>query len=185
VEPLKTRTLGRGLVSLCLNPPLCSEIEQLTARIVRRAGSMQLSGVRPSVCPSVPLACRAPLVRVCCCGPGRQDISIDCCTAGGPEVSSSRAAARRAAANAASATLSANRNAAEHRLVDNHDVSFQVALREPHCPTATRAASKCRPPCRSSRREVSLNRLHRLQHVINGRPSVTPAESDPSNVHML
>jgi len=34
--------------------------------------------------------------------------SIDRCTAGGPAVSSSRAAARRAAANAGSATLSAD-----------------------------------------------------------------------------
>jgi len=26
-----------------------------------------------------------PLVRVCCCGPGGQEISIDCCTAGGQQ----------------------------------------------------------------------------------------------------
>jgi len=73
---------------------------------------MQLSAVRPSVrpyvCLSVPSGRRTPLLRVCCCGPGGQEISIDCCTAGGPAVSSNRAAARRAAANAGSATLSAD-----------------------------------------------------------------------------
>jgi len=46
--------------------------------------------------------------RVCCCGPGIQETSIDCCTVGGPAVSSSRAAARRAAANASSVPLSAD-----------------------------------------------------------------------------
>ena len=40
-----------------------------------------------SVCSSaclsehVPTAAN-PLVQVCCCGPGRQEISIDCCVAG-------------------------------------------------------------------------------------------------------
>jgi len=48
-----------------------------------------------------------PQLRVCCCGPGSWEISIDCCTASGPAVSSSGATARRAAANAGSATLSA------------------------------------------------------------------------------
>ena len=49
------------------------------------AGSLQLSGVRLSVCPSV-----CPIrLRVCCCGPGRQETSIDCCTTGGLAVSSS------------------------------------------------------------------------------------------------
>ena len=73
---------------------------------------MQLSGVRPSVRPSVcpfdRLSHLAAASRVCCCGPRSQEISIDRCTAGGPAVSSSRAAARRAAANAGSATLSAD-----------------------------------------------------------------------------
>jgi len=63
---------------------------------------MQLSGVRSSVRPSVPStvgpAARRYRLTDCC----------DCCTAGGPAVSSSRAAARRAAANAGSATLSAD-----------------------------------------------------------------------------
>jgi len=53
---------------------------------------------------SVTFASRTPLLRVCCCGPGKQEISIDCCQA----LSSSRAAAWRAAANAGSATLSAD-----------------------------------------------------------------------------
>ena len=70
---------------------------------------MQLSGIRPSVCPSVQFGRRTRLLRICCCGPGGQEISIDCGTAGGPAVSSSsRVAARRAAANAGSATLSAD-----------------------------------------------------------------------------
>jgi len=35
--------------------------------------------VRPSICPSVAsVGCRASLRRVCCCGPGAHEISIDC-----------------------------------------------------------------------------------------------------------
>jgi len=38
--------------------------------------------VRPSDCLSVPSIARCSSVRrVCCCGPGGQEISIDCCTA--------------------------------------------------------------------------------------------------------
>jgi len=66
-----------------------------TARVVRYTVSVLLS---------VPFTCRSPLPRVCCCGPGEQEISIDCC----PALSSSRAAARRAAANADNARLSAD-----------------------------------------------------------------------------
>ena len=58
---------------------------------------MQLSFVRPSVCPSGRW-----------CGPGGQEILISCCTVSGPAVSSSCAAARHSAANAGSATLSAD-----------------------------------------------------------------------------
>jgi len=43
---------------------------------------MQLSGVHPSVRSSVPYGRRSPRLRVCCCGPGGQEISIHCCTAG-------------------------------------------------------------------------------------------------------
>ena len=48
---------------------------------------MHLSGVRPS---SVLLSLsvrhiRAPLLRVCCCETGGQEISIYCCTAGGQQ----------------------------------------------------------------------------------------------------
>ena len=39
---------------------------------------MQRSGVRLSV----PSGCSTLLLRVCCCGPTGQQISIDCCTAG-------------------------------------------------------------------------------------------------------
>jgi len=67
-----------------------------TAGNVCGAGSMQLSGVRPSVRLSVPSCHRTPLLRVCCCGPGGREISI-CYAAGGQQ---QRAAARRAAANA-------------------------------------------------------------------------------------
>jgi len=59
-----------------------------TARTVCAAGSMKLSSVRlsvpprPSVCSSVPsFGRRAQLRRVCCCGPGDQELSIDRCTA--------------------------------------------------------------------------------------------------------
>jgi len=52
-----------------------------TARVVCRAGSMQLSGVRPSVCSSVPSGRCTPLLQVCCFGPSGQEISIYCCTA--------------------------------------------------------------------------------------------------------
>jgi len=65
---------------------------------------MQLSGVHPSVRLSVPFARRMPMLPVCCYGPGEQEISVDCC----PALSSSRAAARHAAANAGSATMSAD-----------------------------------------------------------------------------
>ena len=48
---------------------------------------MQLSGIRLSVCLSACLSVqsgrRTPLLRVCCCGPGGQEISIDCCSSGG------------------------------------------------------------------------------------------------------
>ena len=52
---------------------------------------MQVSVVRPSA-----------VRRVCCCVPGGQEISIDCCT---PALGSSRAAARSAAANVSSVTF--------------------------------------------------------------------------------
>jgi len=68
----------------------------LTARIVCRAGSMQLSGVRPSVCLSHPAAARR------CCGFAAVGTTVRRyrSIAARPAVSSSRAAARRAAANA-------------------------------------------------------------------------------------
>ena len=51
------------------------------ARIVCGTRSMQLSGVFPSVCLSVPSSRRKALLQVCCCGPGGQMISINCSTA--------------------------------------------------------------------------------------------------------
>jgi len=58
-----------------------------TAPIACAAASMKLLTVRLSVClsvrPSVPsFGCSTLLRRVCCCGPGIQEISIDCYTAG-------------------------------------------------------------------------------------------------------
>ena len=73
-----------------------------SCRAASAAGSVQLSGVRLSVRLSVPSGRRTPLLRVCCCGPGGQEISIDCCTAAGRR---SSAAARP---DAGSATLSAD-----------------------------------------------------------------------------
>jgi len=40
---------------------------------------MEQLGIRPSI-PS--FSRRTPLQQVCCCGPGGQEIAIDCCTAG-------------------------------------------------------------------------------------------------------
>ena len=82
----------RGRVSL---PVLPSQHVTRTTRLCLLAppASYAGEGLRNgalSVCLSVPFALRAPLLRVCCCGPGEQEISIDCCTAGGPAVSSSR-----------------------------------------------------------------------------------------------
>jgi len=59
-----------------------------TANILCGARSMHLSGVRPSVCLSTCLSQHGPtaanpLLQVCCCGPGSQEISIDCCAAHG------------------------------------------------------------------------------------------------------
>jgi len=52
-------------------------------RVACGAESMERYGVRLSVCPSVPFARRTPLLQVCCCGPGGQEISIDCFSSGG------------------------------------------------------------------------------------------------------
>jgi len=49
--------------------------------------------VHPSVCLSVQSSRCTQMRRVCCCGPGGQEIPISCCTDGGPEVSSSSATA--------------------------------------------------------------------------------------------
>ena len=46
-----------------------------TARIACGAGSMKRYGDRPSVCLSVPSGRRTPLLQVCCCGLGGQDIN--------------------------------------------------------------------------------------------------------------
>ena len=53
-----------------------------TARIVCGTGSTLRYGVRSSVCLSHhrPISAN-PLLQVCCCEPGGQKISIDCCTA--------------------------------------------------------------------------------------------------------
>jgi len=45
--------------------------------VVCGAGSMKRHGVRPSVCVS-----SNPLLQVCCCGPGGQEIAIDSCSSG-------------------------------------------------------------------------------------------------------
>ena len=49
------------------------------------------ASVGSSVCPSISSSglC-TPLRRVCCCGPGGQEISIDCCTAGAQQQTASR-----------------------------------------------------------------------------------------------
>jgi len=48
--------------------------------------TVRCPSVRPSVCPSVcPTqngTAANPLLQVCCCGPGGQEIAIDCCSSG-------------------------------------------------------------------------------------------------------
>ena len=79
------------------------------------------ASVRLSACLSV-CAVR-PLLRVCNCGPGGHAGDISRLLRGGPAVSISCAAARYAAANAGSATLSAVVWEVNHRLI-----SFRVNL---------------------------------------------------------
>jgi len=67
---------------------------------MRRAVCDGTVSVRLSVCLSIPFVRCSSVRWVCCCGLGGYEISIDCCTA-------VVAAARRTAANAGSATLSA------------------------------------------------------------------------------
>ena len=50
-----------------------------TDRMICGPKSMLLSVVRPSVCST---GHHTPLLQVCCCGPDRQKISIDCCSSG-------------------------------------------------------------------------------------------------------
>jgi len=50
------------------------------ARIVCGAGSMKRYGVRLSV--PAAIVRYSSVQRICCCGPGRQELSIYCCTAG-------------------------------------------------------------------------------------------------------
>jgi len=65
----------RDLHKLCVCVCVC-----VCAGIVYRhclhsvEGSIQLTGVRPSVRPSVPFGRHTPLPRVCCCGPGTRII---------------------------------------------------------------------------------------------------------------
>ena len=70
---------------------------------MQRRASVRLSVSTP-VCLSVCLSRHSPAVRRCCWFVNGQEISIDCCLA----LSSRRAAARRPAANAGSATLLAD-----------------------------------------------------------------------------
>jgi len=68
-------------------PTLGSRTAKEQNSIACRAGSMELSGIASIICSSiwhlsVPLCSRhPPLWWVCCCGPSRQEISVDCCAA--------------------------------------------------------------------------------------------------------
>jgi len=92
-----------------------------TSSIVCGAGSVQLSGVRPSVRPSIRLfVCpfvlsghRTPQLRVCCCGPGGgQEISIDSSSDGDrvEMCGASRSLARTATATRLATTTSTSRS---------------------------------------------------------------------------
>ena len=67
------------LTFLRINAIVLTRIITGTARIVCGTGSMRLSDARPFR-PSVQSGRRTPLLRVCCCGPGGQQMSIDCPT---------------------------------------------------------------------------------------------------------
>ena len=67
---------------------------------------MNLSGVRPSVRPCVQSSSRTLLLRVRCCRPDGQEISIDCCMTGAQQQLRHSSGVRRP--NAGSATLSAD-----------------------------------------------------------------------------
>jgi len=86
-----------GYTLLLALPGPCSRWRRVYETLLRPS-------VRPSICLLCPSVLSGPRKRVCCCGSGGQEISIDCCTAG----------VRRA--NAGSAALSAY-VVAEHRLV--------------------------------------------------------------------
>jgi len=94
----QTANTSRNRAAVLRSGNKCFEIIG-TAHVVIVAGSMRRYGVRPSVRQSLPAwaapTAANPLLQVCCCGPGGQEISIDCCSSGG----------RRA--KAGSATLSA------------------------------------------------------------------------------
>jgi len=106
-----------------------------SVRIVCRAGSMQLSGVRlsMSVWVSVPSGRWTPLLQVCCCGSGGHEISVDCCSSG----------LRRA--NVGSATLSAYVVAEQTCYISTFIVVF--------C---------CCTPCTSSLRMIQCSVFSRL-----------------------
>jgi len=80
-----------------------ASLEMWKKLFIGGAGSRQLSGVRLSVCPIRPPHAAAASLLL-----WAQRPDVDRLLHGGPAVSSSRAAARRAAANAGSATLSAD-----------------------------------------------------------------------------
>jgi len=84
-----------------------------------RNGAMS---VRMSVCSILPTH-TAPILRVCCCGPGGQPMSIYCCTAG---------AQQQRLTGAGSATLSAYVGSS-HRLV-TPVITYNMSVQNEHGP---------------------------------------------------
>jgi len=77
----KSKHMALQVVARSVSVRKSASLEMWKKSFIGGAGSRQLSGVRLSVCPSVPSGRLTPLLRVCCCGPSGQ-MSIDCCTAG-------------------------------------------------------------------------------------------------------
>jgi len=99
----KSKHMALQVVARSVSVRKSASLEMWKKSFIGGAGSRQLSGVRLSVCPiRQPHAAAASLLL------WAQRPDVDRLLHGGPAVSSSRAAARRAAANAGSATLSAN-----------------------------------------------------------------------------
>ena len=101
---------------------------------------MQLSGVRPSVCLSVPPGRRTSLLRVCCCGPGDQQTSYRLLHG---RRSAATAPQRRAAAECGQCHVVSSRRKLNIGLSDTAGISRRRFLASTACATIrTRCRSR-------------------------------------------